>query len=151
MIKKVTIKGKFSGNFTFPSLNDYLQACGYSPLKGAKLKKDTEVICSMELRKQLGRIKFTPPVCLHYKFYEPAKARSRKRDCANIFSMFDKVFEDALVACEYIPDDGPKYMLMPTAEHYYTEDIPYVEIYIEDGLEPGRNYFVFNPEDFQGR
>ena len=147
MVKKVVIRGKFSGNFTFPSLNDYLQACGYSPLKGAKLKKDTEIICSMELRKQLGRMAFEPPICLHYKFYEPAKARSRKRDCANIFSMFDKVFEDALVACKYIPDDRPKYMLMPTAEHYFTDGTPYVEIYIEDGLSDRENYYVFNPEE----
>lgn len=147
MIKKVTIKGNFHNSFSFPSLNDYLQACGFSPLKGAKMKKDSEMICAMELRKQLGRIKFETPVCLHYKFYEPAKARSRKRDCANIFAMFDKCFEDAFVACGFIPDDGPKYMLMPTAEHYFTDGTPYVEIYIEDSLKIGQNTFVFEVND----
>ena len=144
MIKKVTIKGQFHRNFTFPSLNDYLQACGFSPLQGAKMKKDFELICAMETRKQLKKTKFEPPVCFHYKFYEPSKARSRKRDCGNIFAMFDKCFEDAFVACRYLPDDGPKYVLMPTAEHYFTDGIPYVEIFIEDNLTEGSNSYVFD-------
>jgi hypothetical protein len=147
MVKKVTIKGAFHNSFTFPSLNDYLQACGYSPMKGAKLKKDCEMICAMELRKQLLRTTFEPPVCFHYKFYEPTKARSRKRDCANIFSMFDKCFEDAFVHCGYIKDDGPAYMLMPTAEHYFTDGVPYIEIYIEDGLEKGTNTYIFKVDE----
>ena len=145
MVRKIVIKGAYFHNtFTAPSLNSYLQACGMKPVIGANLKRQFEGICAIEIRKQLLKAEFKPPVCLHYKFYEPAKARTRKRDCGNILAMFDKVFADAFVKCGYIPDDGPKYMRMPTGELYYTDDVPYIEIYIEDDLPEGYQPFVFS-------
>jgi len=146
MVYKVVLKGKFFGEFSFPTLNGYLQKTGMKPVSGAKMKSDYQTIICMELRKKLRRIQFEAPVCFHYKFYEPAKARTRKRDFANIVSAFDKFFADAVVVCKYIEDDDPSHVRPFTFEVYYTDGIPYIEVYIEDGLPKDYQPIVYSPQ-----
>lgn len=124
------IKGTFYKEKTFPSLNNYLTECGKNPRAGGRLKKDYMMIASNAIRLQLGRYKTRNPIILHYKFYEPN--RGQIRDCLNVFSFADKVVEDALQACDVIPNDNPQYVKNATHDFFYTDGVPYIEVFIEE-------------------
>lgn len=126
----VIIKGNYYGDKTFPSLNNLLTAYAKKPIVGANMKREYKNICSWEIRKQLRGWQVEKPIIIHYTFYEPAKGQ--KRDFMNVFSMFDKCFEDALQDCKVIPNDSPAWVKNTTHEFCYTEDIPYVVIEIEE-------------------
>ena len=49
-------------------------------------------------------LRFKGQIYLEYHFYEP----NSRRDKDNISGYFHKVFQDALVACHAIPNDGWK-------------------------------------------
>lgn len=72
-----------------------------------------------------------PPIRLHFILWKKDK---RKVDRANVLSIHEKFFCDALVELNYIPDDNDDYI---TSSHYYTGGIdkinPRVEIWIEKG------------------
>lgn len=129
--KKVFIRGRFYGDKTLPSLNNYLAEIGRNPKAGGKMKNDCKWICITAIRKCLKGWKVTnPPIILHYKFYEPSKGQ--KRDYMNIFSMADKSFEDALQDCKVIENDNPDWVINATHEFFYTDGEPYIEIEIEE-------------------
>ena len=92
----VTVKGAFHGDKCFPSLNDYLKEMGTHPQAGGKFKKKYENIANTFIRRCLKRWKAQGQITLHYRFYEPEKGV--KRDHMNVFTMFDKVFQDSLQA-----------------------------------------------------
>lgn len=128
---KFVIKGEYYGDKTFPSLNDYLQEVARNPKDGNQMKRKFMNIVINSVRKGLGRQKVTnPPVIIHYKFYEPSKGQ--KRDVMNIFSVVDKFVEDALVKCGVLEDDNPKFVANTTHEFYYTDEVPFIEIEIEE-------------------
>lgn len=129
---KVTVKGKYFGNYCFPSLNNYLAEMGCHPQKGGRFKRQYEIVANNAIRRCLGRWKPEGRITLHYTFYEPKKGN--KRDHMNVFSLFDKVFEDSLQACGVIPDDNPKYIEgnLITHRFVYTSGEPMVEIEIEE-------------------
>jgi len=129
--KKVFIRGRFYGDKTLPSLNNYLAEIGRNPKAGGRMKNDCEWICIAAIRKCLKGWKVTnPPIVLHYKFYEPS--RGQKRDYMNVFSMADKSFEDALQDCKVIENDNPDWVINATHEFFYTDGEPYIEIEIEE-------------------
>ena len=135
-MKCVKIYGQHFGEKTFPSLNNLLTAYGSTPYKGNAMKQKFQKICMDEVRFQLRRWKAEKPVILHYYFFEPNKGH--KRDRINVFSMADKCFSDALVKCEVIVDDNPKYLLNATHDFFMTDDVPGFEVYIEE-VEDGRS------------
>ena len=55
-------------------------------------------------------------------------------DCKECHERFraDKIIEDALVKCKVLPDDRPEYVKNTTHEFFYTDDEPYIEVYIEE-------------------
>lgn len=124
------IRGRFYGDKTFPSLNDYLHECGKNPKNGGKMKRDYMMVASNAIRLQLRRLKVNRPIILHYRFYEPRKGQ--RRDFMNIFSLADKVIQDALQQCKVIPDDGPDWVKNTTHEFYYTDKEPWIEVVIEE-------------------
>lgn len=129
--KKVFIRGRFYGDKTLPSLNNYLAEIGRNPKAGGKMKNDCKWICIAAIRKCLKGWKVTnPPIILHYKFYEPS--RGQKRDYMNIYAMADKSFEDALQDCKVIENDNPDWVINATHEFFYTDGEPYIEIEIEE-------------------
>lgn len=133
ILPKITIRGKYHGERTLPSLNDYLAEIGRNPKAGGKMKADFIKVAISAIRRCLRGYKVThPPVILHYKFYESAKGK--KRDVMNIFSFCDKVVEDALVDCGVLEDDNPKWVENTTHEFYWIDpkDEPYIEIEIEE-------------------
>lgn len=130
MKHKFVIRGRFYGEKTFPSLNDYLHECGKNPKNGGKMKRDYMMVASNAIRLQLRRLKVNSPIILHYRFYEPRKGQ--RRDFMNIFSLADKVIQDALQQCKVIPDDGPDWVKNTTHEFYYTDKEPWIEVVIEE-------------------
>lgn len=129
--KKVVIQGRYYGDKTFPSLNNYLAEIGKNPRAGGRMKKDYMWVCISAIRKYLKGWKVTkPPIIIHYKFYEPSKGQ--KRDVSNIYALVDKFFEDALQAAGTIENDNPAWVANTTHEFYYTDSEPYIEIEIEE-------------------
>lgn len=129
--KKVVIQGRYYGDKTFPSLNNYLAEIGKNPRAGGRMKKDYMWVCISAIRKYLKGWKVTkPPIIIHYKFYEPSKGQ--KRDVMNVFSITDKFFEDALQSANVIENDNPAWVANTTHEFYYTDSEPYIEIEIEE-------------------
>ena len=132
-LPKVTIRGKYYGERTMPSLNDYLAEIGKNPKAGGRFKADYEKVCISAIRRCLKGWKVTkPPVILHYKFYELEKGKSR--DVMNIFSGCDKFFEDALQQAGTIENDNRYWIENTTHEFYWIDkkDEPYIEIEIEE-------------------
>ena len=132
-LPKVTIRGKYYGDRTLPSLNDYLAEIGKNPKAGGKFKADYSKVCISAIRRCLrGYHVEHPPVILHYKFYEVGKGK--RRDVMNIFSFADKVLEDALQLAGVIENDNPDWIANTTHEFFWIDpkDEPYIEIEIEE-------------------
>lgn len=126
---KFKIEGAYFKDKCFPSLNDYLHECGKSPLAAGRMKEKCMNVAIAFIRRYLRGIKINPPVIIHYKFYEPIKGQ--KRDVMNIFSMADKVIEDALVKTKILPDDNPKIVKNTTHEFFY-DNRTRIEVEIEE-------------------
>ena len=126
-MKGFTIKGRFFGDKTFPSLNNYLAEVGKNPKAGGRLKRQYVMLATNAIRRDLKRWKASAPVILHYTFAEPKKGA--KRDRGNIFGLF---IEDALRDCGVIPDDDPKHVLNFTHDFIYTDGEPYIRVEIEE-------------------
>lgn len=130
-LPKITIRGKYHGERTFPSLNDYLAEVGKNPKAGGKMKSDFEKVCVNSIRRCLKGWKVTkPPVILHYKFFE--RSKGKRRDVMNIFTFADKVLEDALQLTQTIENDNPDWIINTTHEFFWIEEEPYIEIEIEE-------------------
>lgn len=130
-LHKVVIEGRYYGDKTFPSLNNYLAEIGKNPRAGGRMKKEYMWVCIAAIRKWLKGWKVTkPPIIIHYKFYEPNKGQ--KRDVMNVASIADKFFEDALQACGTIENDNPAWVANTTHDFYYTDQEPRIEIEIEE-------------------
>ena len=130
---KVTIRGKYYGERTMPSLNDYLSEIGKNPKAGGKMKADYIKITINAIRRCLKGWKVTkPPVILHYKFFEISKGK--RRDVMNIFSFADKVIEDALTDSGVLENDNPDWVENTTHEFAWIDakDEPYIEVEIEE-------------------
>ena len=125
---KVMVYGAYYKDKTFPSLNDYLQEVGANPKAGGRLKNQYMTIASNAIRRGLKRWKPKGKITLHYRFYEPAKGQMR--DHMNIFSFFDKVFQDALVKCQIIKEDSPEHVDGNLIKHefFYVSGTPCVEV-----------------------
>ena len=73
------------------------------------LKKEFKRIVAPLLPTDTRYEKFT----LHYKLYLP---NLLKRDIANVLSITDKFFSDALVECGIVPDDNYEHLTKVTYE-----------------------------------
>lgn len=127
------IEGRYWKNEkTFPSLNDYIHELGRNPKAGGQMKRKYEKIACDVLRAFLRGKKYTRPVTLHYRYYEPEKGQ--KRDHMNIHAFADKVIQDALQKCGVIQNDSPRYVdgSKITHEFFYTSGVPRIEVEIEE-------------------
>lgn len=89
-------------NGTLPGLNEYIAAERTNRYKGAALKRQSEQIVTLAIKKHLRGVKFTNQVTMFYTFYE----RNRKRDKDNVRSFAHKVIQDALVRAGVLKNDG---------------------------------------------
>ena len=130
---KITIRGKYYGERTLPSLNDYLAEIGRNPKAGGKMKADYEKVVISSIRRCLRGYKVTnPPVILHYRFFESKKGK--RRDVSNIFSLCAKFAEDAMQKAGIIENDNPDWIENFDTEFHWidSKDEPYIEIEIEE-------------------
>ena len=126
---RVVVKGTFYGkDKVFPSLNDYIHACGRHPQVGAKMKKDYQLIACNAIRTQLKRLTIRKPVRIHYDFYEP----DHKRDISKVTAFFVKVFEDALQDCKVLRNDNWVYIRGYSQDFHVDKDRPRVEVTIQE-------------------
>lgn len=129
--KKVFIRGRFYGDRTLPSLNDYLREIGRHPKAGGRMKKDYMWVCISAIRRDLKGYKVTnPPIVLHYKYFEEDKGI--KRDISNIHALCAKFFEDALQTSGVIENDNPAWIKHFDCEFHWIKGEPYIEIEIEE-------------------
>lgn len=113
---------------TFPTLNEYLAACGRNPKAGSRMKKQYLEIASWEIRSQLKNYHTDNKIILHYVIYEP----NMKRDKDNVFCMVSKCVSDALQVCKVIDNDGWKNIENFTHDFFLDRNNPRIEVYIEE-------------------
>lgn len=125
----ITIQGRY------PCLNDYLSAervmlgsKGKFTTRGNELKKKCQNTIMPQIVKCLDGNKVTPPVNLHYTFYEP----NRNRDKDNIASFFMKVFQDSLTKLKVLENDGWRHIEGFTCDFDVDKENPRIEIEIEE-------------------
>ena len=108
------------------NLNDYIADCRVNPYKGAETKKVNEHICRVAIRKALRGVEIKSKVQMIYRWYE----KDRRRDLDNISSFGRKVFQDALVSCGVIPNDGWRHIVGFADEFYVDAKNPRIEVEI---------------------
>lgn len=128
----VIIKGKYyparRPTHTLCSLNDLLSAYARHPQAGARLKRDMQNICAIEISRQLRGIRFKRPIKLHYRVIEA----DERRDWSNVLSVIMKVFEDALQQTGKIRNDNQKCVVGFSQDFSVDRKDPRIEITIEE-------------------
>lgn len=125
--KTVVIEG------AFPTLNEFIDANRRrrgSWSGGNEMKRRDQSIISMYIRKQC-KIRLRYPVYFEYRFY----CKNTRADKDNIAGYFHKIFQDAVVACGLLPDDGWKYITGWSDAFDVDRKTPRVEVVIHEGAE----------------
>lgn len=110
-----------------PGLNEYISAERSNRYKGAKLKRESEDIVVLAIRKCLNGIKIRSPVRMEYVWYE----KDKRRDCDNI-TFGRKVIQDALVNTEVLKDDGWKHVVGFSDRFEVDKENPRIEVLIKE-------------------
>lgn len=124
-----------------PNLNDFLSAhhIGYkwqqkgkamilSASKGSEMKREWQRKCELPIRNVLKGRKLSTPIDIHYHYFEINKLR----DCDNVHAFCAKVFHDALMSTNSIPNDGWGEISSVTMEFSVDQKHPRVEITIKE-------------------
>lgn len=123
--KTVVIEG------VFPTLNEFIDANRRrrgSWSGGNEMKQRDQHIIATYIRKQ-HRKKLRYPVYFEYHFF----CRSTRADKDNIAGYFHKIFQDAVVSCGLLPDDGWKYIDGWSDAFSVDKVTPRVEVTIYEG------------------
>ena len=131
MRHEIVIKGRF------PSYNEYTKVQRGNRYAGNKMKQDYQHICEWQIRQQLKGKKFRKPIKIHITCYEQRK----NRDLDNVASFFFKVFLDALVKCQVIPNDNINNVTHISGTAAVDREHPRVVVIIEEN-ENGRTQDV---------
>lgn len=121
-IYEVVIDGRL------PGMNEFISAQRTNKYKGAKMKADGQHTCEIYVKKALRHTCIEKPIRIHYCFYE----RNTKRDMDNISGFAHKVFQDALVCCGVIDNDGWKNIVGYTDDFCVDRNNPRIEIVLEE-------------------
>ena len=113
----LTIDGKL------PNLNDYTKACRANRYAGAEMKRKAEEKITAHIWEQLDGSRFTSPVRLGFRWYEPNK----RRDLDNI-CLAKKFILDALVSAGTIPSDNWSGVHGFTDDFFVDKDCPRIEV-----------------------
>lgn len=119
---RIVIEGRFHG------MNEFIAANRQHPKAGNRMKMEAESIISAYVRKNMKDTEVKEPVILHYKYYE----QNARRDMDNISGFFHKVFQDAIVKCGVLKNDGWKNIRGFTDKFYIDKDQPRIEVTIEE-------------------
>lgn len=122
---KIVIPGRL------PGLNEYIRECRKNQFAGGKMKRDDESRISWHINHQARDVKIVEPVRMVYRWHEV----NRRRDLDNISSYGRKVIQDALVACEVLPDDGWNNITGFEDYFYVDKTNPRIEVEIYEKTE----------------
>lgn len=95
------MKAKLILPFTFPGLNDYIEAERTHRQKAAKMKKEYQDAVMLCIRSQRLPT-FDGPVYMYYTWVE----KDRRRDKDNVAAFGRKVIQDAFVKAGVLKNDG---------------------------------------------
>lgn len=109
-----------------PNLNQYIDAERTNRYMAAALKKNTQDQIIIAI-KQAGLTRFDNPVYMRYKWFE----KNRRRDKDNV-AFAKKFVQDALVACDILPNDGWVNIVGFSDEFEVDAVLPRVEVIIEE-------------------
>lgn len=109
-------------------LNDYISAERTNRHKGAKMKRDNEIIVAVAIRQCMRGVQIEKPVFMEYVWYEPNK----RRDLDNISSFGRKVIQDSLVSAGVLKDDGWKYVVGFSDRFEVDKMNPRIEVLIRE-------------------
>lgn len=113
---------------TFPTLNEFISALNSRNRNvGNGFKKRLEREIQKQLAGQLER-PLKPKVSFYFVFYEPNK----RRDKDNVFSLFIKVWQDALVKAGYLDNDGWRQINNYQIDFKEEKAFPRIEIFISE-------------------
>lgn len=118
-------------------MNEYINELGKNPRAGGRFKKADCETCVLYIRKALKNTKIKSPFVIHYGFYE----QNARRDRMNVFSYFDKIFEDSLQKAGTIQNDGWHDVIQTTHDFFIDQKYPRVVIEIEEVKKEKRQYF----------
>lgn len=113
-----------------PGLNEYISAERANRHKGAKMKRESELVILAEIKKQLKGVRIKNPVEIHYLWIEP----DRRRDRDNI-AFAKKFVQDALVSSGVLKDDGWKYVVGFSDRFEVDKRNPRIEVLIKEAGE----------------
>ena len=122
MVYEINITGRL------PGMNEFISAQRTNKYKGAQMKADGQHTCEIYVKKALRNVHIEKPIKIHYCFYE----RNTKRDMDNISGFAHKVFQDALVSCGVIDNDGWKNIVGFTDSFFVDKKNPRIEIVLEE-------------------
>lgn len=122
MVYRFTIAGRL------PGMNEFISANRTHPVKGHRMKRDSQGLVISTAACQLGKLHIRRPVRINYRFYEP----NRKRDLDNIAGFAHKVVQDALVEYGILPNDSWEYIKGFTDTFALDSQNPRIEIEIEE-------------------
>lgn len=92
------------------------------------MKAESEFIISAAIVQQLRCVRFTRPVIIRYRFFEP----DRRRDKDNISGYAHKVIQDSLVRCGVSRNDGWKNIENYSDEFAIDKKNPRIEVTITE-------------------
>ena len=128
---RFTIKGRL------PSMNEAFDAARGGKFIEAKLRSDCEKLIIPSIKHDLKRWKPTPPVLLHYKFFEANK----RRDKDNVSGYAHKVIQDSLVKAGVLDGDGWNYIEGYDDTFAVDKNDPRIEVEIEEAVKVETNIF----------
>ena len=122
---RFTIKGRL------PSMNEAFDAARGGKFIEAKLRNDCEKLIIPSIKHDLKRWKPTPPVLLHYTFFE----KNKRRDKDNVSGYAHKVIQDSLVKAGVLDGDGWNYIEGYDDTFAVDKDNPRIEVEIESAVQ----------------
>ena len=124
-----TLKVRIPGQY--PSLNEYIAACGEHRgkwRKGAAMKARDMEIMGVYIKHYIkGPVMW--PLRLEFTYY----MKDLRTDLDNISGYYHKVFQDALVDQKIIPNDNPSYIVGYKDTFLLDRHRPRTEILIREG------------------
>lgn len=121
-MQKITIPGKFHGLNEFIDANRRMRGSWNG---GNVMKQSDQRIIAAYIPRGL---RFRKKIYIEYHFYEP----NSKRDKDNISGYFHKIFQDALVQCGVIENDGWRNIEGWTDSFEVDKGYPRVEVVIKE-------------------
>lgn len=113
----------------FPSLNQYINECRYSPYAGNQLKAESMERAEWWIKQAHEPIPAKFPVEVRLRCYE----KDKRRDVDGVVSMALKIVLDALQKTGHLPNDSQRYVSQAYGLVFKDKAYPRIQIEIVEG------------------